>query len=243
MIINKIIRDYRGKNNPNFKHGICYFGKFCIKCNKKISYGAIMCRSCSKIKHGETIKNHYCIDCNIVITRYDAKRCHSCSRKGKLNHMFGKNVSKNTRLKISLANTKNIEKKKCINCGAIIHRQAIRCSKCYHEMNSKRLFGKNNPNYIDGRSFIDYPPEFNDTLKYKIRERDNFECQNCGMIEEEHIIVYGQVLHIHHIDYNKFNSLEINLTSLCISCNARANKNREFWKEYYTEKNKILVRP
>ena len=63
----------------------------------------------------------------------------------------------------------------------------------------------------------------------KIRQRDDYKCQNCGMTEKEHIIVLGEVLTIHYIDYNKKNCKEDNLISLCRQCNSRANFNRKEW--------------
>ena len=43
-------------------------------------------------------------------------------------------------------------------------------------------------------------------------------------------------LGIHHIDYNKQNCLETNLTTLCNECNIRVNSNRKYWKEYFKKK-------
>lgn len=172
-----------------------------------------------------------CIDCgkllSIHASYYKYKRCTSCAMK-----FLFKNKKNHPRYK------KNRQKFYCIDCNKILGGHAVycktkRCNLCHRKFLLKNP--KNHPTYIDGRSYIDYPPEFNDTLKYKIRERDNFECQNCYMTEEEHIIVWGQVLHIHHVDYNKFNLMDINLISLCCSCNLRANKNREFWKLHYQE--------
>jgi len=34
-------------------------------------------------------KVNYCIECGKELSRYDAKRCRSCSKKGKLNNRFG----------------------------------------------------------------------------------------------------------------------------------------------------------
>jgi len=96
--------------------------------------------------------------------------------------------------------------------------------------------GKNNPAYIDGRSFFPYPQEFDQVLKDKIRKRDNYTCQNCLMTEEEHLIVFGCNLHIHHVDYIKENCKEDNLVSTCISCNSRANFNRSYRQEFFTNK-------
>jgi len=75
-----------------------------------------------------------------------------------------------------------------------------------------------------------------DCKKESIRKRDNYICQNCSMIEEEHLIVIGTNLHIHHIDYDKENCNENNLITLCNSCNVRANFNRDYWKNIFQNK-------
>ena len=49
------------------------------------------------------------------------------------------------------------------------------------------------------------------------------------MREEEHILVYSYNLNVHHIDYDKNNSEEMNLVSLCCQCHGRTNYNREDW--------------
>jgi len=56
------------------------------------------------------------------------------------------------------------------------------------------------------------------------------------MTEEEHLIVTGKVLTVHHIDYNKQNCSKKNLITTCNSCNIQANYNRNYWKEVYTYK-------
>ena len=53
------------------------------------------------------------------------------------------------------------------------------------------------------------------------------------MTEEEHLIVLGKVLIVHHIDYNKKNCNENNLITLCLWCNIRANYNRKSWITYF----------
>jgi hypothetical protein len=75
----------------------------------------------------------------------------------------------------------------------------------------------------------EYCQDWTEQLKYNIRKRDNFECQNCDMTEEEHLSVFGIVLIVHHIDYHKKNCKENNLITLCKGCNIRANYNRKFW--------------
>jgi hypothetical protein len=58
-----------------------------------------------------------------------------------------------------------------------------------------------------------YPEEFTRYLKRKIRKRDNYECQCCGLD------VYGSRFgHVHHIDGDKQNCREENLVLVCITC-------------------------
>ena len=37
------------------------------------------------------------------------------------------------------------------------------------------------------------------------------------------------ILHLHHIDYNKQNSIKNNLVFLCNSCHSKTNYNREYY--------------
>lgn len=118
---------------------------------------------------------------------------------------------------------------------------------------SYRFKGKGNPFYgrkheeetkikmkewhkINRPNFGEYPSIFNEDLKENIRKRDNYICQNCNITEEEHIIVFGRVLAVHHINYIKEDCSKNNLITLCISCNIRANYNKEYWKKMYNSK-------
>jgi len=100
------------------------------------------------------------------------------------------------------------------------------------EARKGRFGGKNHPQWRGGISPIPYPPEFNIELKKKIRDRDNYTCQECNFTEEQ----LGYILRIHHIDYNKKNNNEINLLSLCRSCHAKTNFNRQDWINYFENK-------
>ncbi len=182
------------------------------------------------------MKKNYCIDCEKAgikkeITRR-AKRCGSCANKGLNNPGFGSD--------------------KLI--GRIHTNPNCQCTFCKGKRGE--LEGSNNPNFnnkwtlemkkkaslIKGGTGIPYEHAqynqdiFSPELKEQIRIRDNFECQNCGMTEEEHLIVYGRMLNIHHIDYNKENYEKTNLITTCLPCNVRANYNRDYWKEYYNNK-------
>lgn len=179
-------------------------------------------------KHGNYSKNlidkqkFYCkrINCNNKVC-YDNFRkgrglCKSCANKGQKNNKYIDNRTK----KIYY----------CIDCDRKIHYQTWRygnkrCQKCAKQ-------GKLHPQYIE-RLNREYNLEFNNNLKEQIRKRDNYTCQICGMTEEEHLIVIGEVLNVHHIDYDKENCDKNNLKALCRQCNARVNFNRNYWKDYF----------
>jgi hypothetical protein len=123
-----------------------------------------------------------------------------------------------------------------------------KCVKCYHKRKHSlncvcascksmrgEMNGKNNGNYINGKSREPYPLLFNKQLKERIRVRDNFICQLCGVPELE----CNKRLTVHHIDYNKKNCNGNNLISLCKGCNSKVNSNRDYWLEYFKNKNLI----
>jgi hypothetical protein len=91
--------------------------------------------------------------------------------------------------------------------------------------------GENHPNWGGWSSLIPYSKEFTKELKNKIKKRDNNLCSICNKERK---------LTIHHIDYDKKNSNEKNLISLCISCHSKTNYNREYWINLLNEKIKIL---
>jgi len=100
------------------------------------------------------------------------------------------------------------------------------------------FLGDKSPTWIDGRSYLPYSKEFNKHKREHIKERDGHVCQYCGRTEEEQKLKdrIGRGLTIHHINYDKFYNDDINLATVCRSCNTYANLNREFWQRFYTDK-------
>lgn len=132
-----------------------------------------------------------------------------------INHpLFGKHHSRKAKIKMRIA-----------KIGKILSKET-RLKLSESHKGNKCHFWKG------GIARLPYPYGFSNELKTKIRKRDNYQCQNkeCNMTEEEHLIVYGRVLDVHHIDYNKQNIQENNLLSLCRQCNVRVNFNRDYWK-------------
>ena len=87
------------------------------------------------------------------------------------------------------------------------------------------------PRWLGGVSYEPYPVTFNTQLKEKIRCRDNYKCQMCGIPELE----TGRRMSVHHIDYVKENVNESNLICLCVVCHTKTNSNREYWKQYFVK--------
>ena len=77
--------------------------------------------------------------------------------------------------------------------------------------------GDEHPYWNNGSSFEPYDSKWNNNLKKKVRERDNFICQSCGITQQK----FGRTLHVHHIDINKKNNNIENLISLCTPCHAK----------------------
>jgi hypothetical protein len=94
-------------------------------------------------------------------------------------------------------------------------------------------YGSNHPLWKGGTKH--YAPHFNKQLKDRARVRDNFICQICGIPELE----CNERLNIHHIDYNKNNHDIKNLVSLCHSCHAKTNYDRNKWIKFFSKEVKI----
>ena len=86
---------------------------------------------------------------------------------------------------------------------------------------SDRMSGENNPAWRGGH-YIFYPPEFSKRLRLKIKDRDKHKCSLCENSLD--------ILHVHHIDYNKCNNNFSNLITLCPTCHIRTNFNRMHWE-------------
>jgi hypothetical protein len=209
-------RNYKGKNNPNYKQGL----PKCIDCGKLLSnYKAKRCQShayigklnsmynrigenASGFRNGNYLTKHYCIECKVNEISYGnwmygKKKCSFCANKGKNNPFYGKKHFKN--------------------------------SKWY-----KKMVGKNHFNWRGGMSKFPYAFEFTPELKEQIRKRDNYTCQKCNKTEIQELKQNKRKLTIHHIDYNKNNCKENNLITLCERCNSIVNFNRDYYFAYFT---------
>lgn len=102
-----------------------------------------------------------------------------------------------------------------------------------HELDNRIPTGENHPLWQGGKSFEVYPNEFSSNLKNDIILRDDGICNLCGISNDESLTVYKRRLCVHHIDYDKNNCDEFNLITLCNSCHAKTNFNRDEWQECF----------
>lgn len=200
-------------------------------------------------KDGRTLKQHYCkcgkkIDVNVAL--YGSGKCRWC---GKIGYKPSEVTKEKIRQSLKGRKRPDISKKMlgsgnhqfenktnfCNECNKQLRNgKATHCHDCHVSLGLNR--GVNASNYVHGLTEQPYPKEFNNKLRTKIRKRDDYICQICNMTEEEHLIVYGVKLSVHHADYDKENNQEENLFSTCISCHSRTNFNRNYWTEYFTNK-------
>ena len=95
----------------------------------------------------------------------------------------------------------------------------------YLKILNSRKYGEEHHNWNGGTSFDPYDSRFNNKLKREIKELDKHLCCVCGK--------KTQKLSVHHIDYNKQNSIVDNLVSLCTKCHGKTNYNRTSWIKFF----------
>lgn len=116
---------------------------------------------------------------------------------------------------------------KCEYCGEESYQPPSRANRKFCSQKCSALYHsrENASNWRDGKSKEPYPLEFNEEFKKRIRERDSYTCALCGQ--------YG--VHVHHINYAKYDIDPTNCITLCISCHGKTNYNREYWQIKFSE--------
>ena len=172
----------------------------------------------------ESIEKMRAVQKGHPVSEAQRKRLSECNK--------GKKLSSETKAKISIASKNFVrtrewcEKISEANKGRVI---SLETRAKLSEI-AKTKVGVLASNWQGGKSFDDYSPLFNKALKTKIKNRDGNKCRNPNCEDGAY------PLYIHHIDYNKKNSLELNLISLCNTCHAQTSgkKRRLYWQQYYT---------
>jgi len=102
-------------------------------------------------------------------------------------------------------------------------RQGKRCPTCANINKS----GSGNPSWKGGISKEPYCQDWDKDLKEFVKERDGYKCMNPDCWGKDNM------LHVHHINYNKKSCGAENLITVCRSCNSRANTDRKWHEAWY----------
>lgn len=186
-----------------------------------------------------------CQDCGCIRKlKYQNIRnfCPACTQKGIRNANYGIPMSNAQKILISINRTGK-------NCGSDNHNYrknfsietrskiaaARRGTKASIETRSKmseQRQGDKHWNWQGGKSYEDYPMNFNETIKQEVRLSTN----DCDFLTGLHkdICNDGNTLDVHHIDYDKQNTDIRNLIPLSKSNHTKTNHNREFWTKLFT---------
>lgn len=166
--------------------------------------------------------------------KYCSRKCAAIGKTGvsrldMLGNNFGlNNIAWNKGIRICLNSGRTHIKKGNIphNKGVVGVRKASKETKLKQSLAQK---GENGSNWQGGKSFEGYPMKFDRWLREDIRDRDGRMCRECNSMEIDLV----EKLQVHHIDYNKQNNDPGNLLSLCRSCHAKTNFNREDWITHF----------
>lgn len=183
--------------------------RFCFDNDKKVTRVCEICNKRFTVRQS-TIKYN--------AVRFCSSECYIKSRVGKKRPEHSEKMKRicNTPEKIELARK----------------RMLVRCSnKAYLEQLSEMSSGDKNHAWRGGIANRRYKG-FYQKLKDKIRLRDNYVCQLCGKTETE----LKYTLSVNHINFDKEDSREENLNSLCKRCNTLINFNRDLWTKYFQNK-------
>lgn len=124
-------------------------------------------------------------------------------------------------------------KKNCTICGNELERhlgeQASNFRKrstCSHEC---RMILFSQSKRFGSKVINPYPMAFSRELREIVRERDDYACQECGVIQT------NRKHDVHHIDFDKHNCNPSNLITLCRYCHAKTVRSgkRAYWISRY----------
>ena len=145
----------------------------------------------------------------------------SCAQSKENHNIYGRYRSKETKNKISTS----LKGKLPWNAGKnLSEKHKTKLS----DSNKDKNKGRNNGNWNGGISCEPYCDIWLDKdFKESIKERDGYQCLNPVCSKE------SEKLNIHHINYIKKDCKPLNLITLCISCNAKANFDRVWHQSWY----------
>ena len=191
-----------------------------------------------------------------IVPSEEQRRKQSASMKANPNvgkALIGRKLSEETKRKISASrkgkpkSTEHRKKIGDVHRGKIVSEETRKkmsdarigkklAEETKRKMSDGRRRGENHPNWMGKDHNRIYPPEFF-RVRNLVLNRDGDQCWNPGC--------WGTAkrMSVHHIDFDKNNNRLTNLIALCMSCNNRANKGREFWTAYYQKLMRAKSKP
>jgi hypothetical protein len=215
-LINK--REREGRRNPDF-----FYNLICIYCGiefKSKKAGTKSCGSKTMVHRPNEKVKTITLKCDFCGENYEKS-----TSEHKRNIQNGYTGSFCSRLCFKQSRMVLL---KCFHCGKEFERTSSRiynarhsfCSvKCMNENLDHRIRGEKHYCYTNGKTCERRGRGWK-KIREKVRERDGFTCQYCGVTEKE----YGKKLDVHHIKpFREFSSSEEandfkNLILLCPSC-------------------------
>jgi hypothetical protein len=105
----------------------------------------------------------------------------------------------------------------------------------FKRQNENTPKGCNHPMWKGGISYLPYDSRFTRRFKTEIKKRDGNVCVECNCAGR---------LAVHHIDYNKQNTVPENCITLCLKCHGKTNVlDRDSMTAYFQEKYKEKLHP
>ncbi len=203
---------------PAAKRKFCSRGCFDKSRSKRIER---TCESCGKSVHrypyhAAAQKHVFCSrECYGLWKRKRVTR--TCSQCGE---RYTTKPSKNTvycsLVCFDAARAQKMSTFACEQCGLSFERPEsfVNDSMYRGRFCSSQCMGKSRRKPDNWRS--EYNHEFTEALKEKIRNRDSYTCQSCGI----HQAQLPRALDVHHISGDKTDNRDGNLISLCNSCHS-----------------------
>lgn len=209
----------------------------CIECNSENSDKATRCKYCYEkgdlniMKNPEVKKRHLKamnrenVKKNIGMHHWSTKENAAEIRKKLSEKLKGRIITVDMKRRISEKQKgipKSEDMKKRIKATCLIIMNTPEVKQKVRERTTYK-YGKENHFWKGRIQNLPYDKNFNKQFKKLIILRDN-NCLICGC---------NTKLNIHHVDYNKLNSVKENCCCLCNSCHSKTNFNRKYWIEFF----------